>query len=55
MTRFALRLHLQFSKVYESITYVTPHFSNENEILQFVSFHYWHNQNFGAEHSLNIS
>ena len=39
----------------ESITYVTPHFSKENENLQFVSFHYWHNQNFGAEHSLNIS
>ena len=30
----------------ESITYVTPHFSKENEILQFASFHYWHNQNF---------
>ena len=33
---------------------VTPHFLKENEILQFASFHYWHNQNFGAAHSLNI-
>ena len=28
---------------------LTPHFLEENEIVQFVSFHYWRNQKYTSE------
>ena len=33
----------------ESTTSLNPHFLEENEILQFVSFHYWYNQKYTSE------